>query len=48
MSTIMISSGLPEVLGMSDCVYVVAGGEITGELPVHEAAQESIMHLTTN
>ena len=48
MSIIMISSELPEVLGMSDRVYVVAGGRITGELPVHEATQENIMHLATN
>ena len=33
MSIIMISSELPEVLGMSDRVYVVSSGRITGELP---------------
>lgn len=47
MSIIMISSELPEVLGMSDRVYVVASGRITGELPVDQATQESIMHLAT-
>ena len=47
MSIIMISSELPEVLGMSDRVYVMSGGEITGELPVEEATQEKIMHLAT-
>jgi putative multiple sugar transport system ATP-binding protein len=47
MSIIMISSELPEILGMSDRVYVVSRGEITGELPVEEATQESIMHLAT-
>jgi putative multiple sugar transport system ATP-binding protein len=47
MSIIMISSELPEILGMSDRVYVVAAGKITGELPVEEATQEKIMHLAT-
>ena len=40
MSIIMISSELPEVLGMSDRVYVVSEGRITGELPIAEATQE--------
>jgi len=47
MSIVMISSELPEILGMSDRVYVVSAGEITGELPVEEATQEKIMHLAT-
>lgn len=48
MSIIMISSELPEVLGMSDRVYVVSSGKITGELPIEEATQERIMLLATN
>jgi putative multiple sugar transport system ATP-binding protein len=48
MSIIMISSELPEVLGMSDRVYVVSSGSITGELPIEEATQEKIMNLATN
>ena len=47
MSIIMISSELPEILGMSDRVYVVSAGRITGELPVEEATQEEIMRLAT-
>ena len=47
MSIIMISSELPEVLGMSDRVYVVSAGEITGELSIAEATQERIMQLAT-
>ena len=47
MSIIMISSELPEILGMSDRVYVVSSGRITGELPVEEATQEKIMDLAT-
>jgi putative multiple sugar transport system ATP-binding protein len=48
MSIIMISSELPEVLGMSDRIYIVAAGRIAGELPQSEATQERIMRLATN
>ncbi|HRZ91035.1 MAG TPA: ATP-binding cassette domain-containing protein, partial [Spirochaetia bacterium] len=48
MSIVMISSELPEVLGMSDRVYIVSTGRITGELPVEEADQEKIMRLATS
>lgn len=47
MSILMISSELPEILGMSNRVYVVSSGRITGELPTEEATQEKIMHLAT-
>jgi putative multiple sugar transport system ATP-binding protein len=47
MSIVMISSELPEVLGMSDRVYVVASGKISGELPIEDATQEAIMQLAT-
>jgi ABC-type multidrug transport system ATPase subunit len=48
MSIIMISSELPEILGMSDRIYIVSAGRISGELPVEEASQEKIMQLATN
>jgi putative multiple sugar transport system ATP-binding protein len=48
MSIIMISSELPEVLGMSDRIYVVSGGKIAGELLVEDATQEKIMEMATN
>ncbi|GIV88259.1 MAG: xylose ABC transporter ATP-binding protein [Chloroflexus sp.] len=48
MSILMISSELPEVLGMSDRVYVVSGGRIKGELPIAEATQEKIMALAVD
>jgi putative multiple sugar transport system ATP-binding protein len=48
LSIIMISSELPEVLGMSDRVYVVSAGRISGELPIEEATQEKIMQMATN
>ncbi len=47
MSIVMISSELPEVLGMSDRVYIVASGRIAGELSIGEATQEKIMQLAT-
>lgn len=42
-SVIMISSELPEVLGMSDRIYVMNEGRIAGELSSEEASQEMIM-----
>lgn len=48
MSIIMISSELPEVLGMSDRVYVVSAGRIAGEIAIQDATQEKIMQLATN
>ncbi len=42
-SVIMISSELPEVLGMCDRVYVMNEGRIVGELDGKEATQEKIM-----
>lgn len=47
LSVIMISSELPEVLGMSDRVYVMAEGRFTGELSRQEASQERIMEMAT-
>lgn len=47
MSILMISSELPEILGMSDRIYVVANGHITGELEARSATQEAVMQLAT-
>ncbi|MCL2800338.1 MAG: ATP-binding cassette domain-containing protein [Treponema sp.] len=44
-SIIMISSELPEALGMADRIYVMNEGIIKGELSKDEATQEKIMHL---
>lgn len=44
---IMVSSELPEVLGMSDRIMVVSEGKITGILPIEIANQENIMTLAT-
>jgi ribose transport system ATP-binding protein len=42
---IMISSELPEILGMSDRVIVIHEGEINGEMPTSEATQEKLLYL---
>ncbi len=47
LAIIMISSELPEVLGMSDRVIVMQEGRQAGELPRAEATQENIMRLAT-
>ncbi|WP_055552716.1 sugar ABC transporter ATP-binding protein [Streptomyces sp. NBRC 110028] len=44
-AVLMISSDLPEVLGMSDRVLVMAQGRITGELTAREATQDAVMAL---
>ncbi|EUJ41675.1 sugar ABC transporter ATP-binding protein [Brochothrix campestris] len=44
---IMVSSELPEVLGMSDRIVVIHEGRLTGELSRAEATQEKIMTLAT-
>jgi len=42
-SVIMISSELPEILGMCDRIYIMNEGRIVGELDGKEATQEKIM-----
>ena len=42
-SVVMISSELPEILGMCDRIYVMNEGEMVGELDGKEATQELIM-----
>ena len=41
---IMISSEMPELLGMTDRIYIMNDGRIVGETPTEEATQEKIMH----
>ena len=47
-SVVMISSELPEVLGMSDRIYIMNEGRIAGELSAEEASQEKIMSIIVN
>lgn len=46
-SIIMISSELPELIGMSDRIVVMCDGRVTGEVSGEEATQENIMSLAT-
>jgi methyl-galactoside transport system ATP-binding protein/inositol transport system ATP-binding protein len=45
---IMVSSELPEILGMSDRIVVVCEGKITGIVDRKDATQELIMRYATN
>ncbi|HEL0685778.1 TPA: sugar ABC transporter ATP-binding protein [Streptococcus equi subsp. zooepidemicus] len=44
---LLVSSDLPEVLGVSDRIVVMHEGRITGELSRGEATQEKVMQLAT-
>lgn len=44
---IMVSSELPEVIGMADRVLVMHEGRLTGEVTKDEMTQERIMHFAT-
>ncbi|MDO5736651.1 MAG: sugar ABC transporter ATP-binding protein [Propionibacteriaceae bacterium] len=44
---IVISSELPELLGICDRIFTLAFGRITGQMPAKEATQENLMRLMT-
>ncbi|MCC2309507.1 multiple monosaccharide ABC transporter ATP-binding protein [Cellulomonas chengniuliangii] len=44
---IVISSELPELLGICDRIFTLSAGRVTGVLPRAEATQESLMELMT-
>ncbi|NDK30988.1 multiple monosaccharide ABC transporter ATP-binding protein [Nesterenkonia haasae] len=46
-AVIVISSELPEVLGVCDRVYTLSAGRVTGSVDVGEATQEHLMELMT-
>ncbi len=46
-AVLVISSELPELLGICDRIYTLSAGRITGEVPRAEATQESLMTLMT-
>ena len=46
-AVIVISSELPEVLGICDRIYTICEGRITGEVPRSEADQETLMRMMT-
>ncbi|WP_196260829.1 multiple monosaccharide ABC transporter ATP-binding protein [Pelagibacterium limicola] len=45
---IVISSEMPELLGITDRIYVMNEGSFVGELPIAEASQEKIMSMILN
>ncbi len=47
-SVLMISSEMPEVLGMSDRIYIMNEGKMVGEMNAEEATQEKIMTCIIN
>lgn len=48
MACILISSEMPEIIGMSDRIYVMSEGRITAELPGRTTTQEEIMRNILN
>jgi ribose transport system ATP-binding protein len=47
LAVLMISSEMPEVIGLADCVYVMREGVITGRLGAGEIDEQRIMQLAT-
>ncbi len=48
-AVVLISSELPELLGMCDRIYTMAAGRLTGEVPRAQATQEVLMrHMTSD
>lgn len=43
LSIILVSSEMPEVLGMSDRILVMHEGRLSGEFPIEQATQEALM-----
>jgi len=46
-AVIVISSELPEIMGISDRVYTLSFGVVTGEVPIADASPEKLMELMT-
>ena len=46
-AVVLVSSELPELLGMADRIYTIFEGSITGELAKEEASQEALMKRMT-
>lgn len=43
LSVILVSSDMPEVLGMSDRILVIYEGKVTGDFSINQATQEKLM-----
>lgn len=46
-AVIVVSSELPELIGISDRIYTIFEGEVTGEISSSEATQEELMKMMT-
>ena len=46
-AVIMVSSELPELIGVCDRIYVMSGGRIVGEVSANDTSQEEIMSLAS-
>ena len=46
-AVVLISSELPELLGLSDRIYAISDGRVTGEVDRADASQETLMHYMT-
>ncbi|MFC4224165.1 multiple monosaccharide ABC transporter ATP-binding protein [Lysinibacter cavernae] len=46
-AVVVISSELPELLGLSDRIYAISEGRLTGEVAREDATQEQLMHYMT-
>ena len=44
-TVIMVSSEMPELLGVCDRIVVMSGGRVAGEVDAHNTTQEEIMTL---
>jgi rhamnose transport system ATP-binding protein len=44
---VVVSSYLPEVLGLADRVLVMREGTVAGELPAAGATEEDVLHLAS-
>jgi rhamnose transport system ATP-binding protein len=45
---LVVSSDLPEILGLADRILVMREGRLQGQIPAAEATEESVMHLATH
>lgn len=46
-AVIMVSSELPELMGVCDRIYVMSGGRMVGEVQANQTSQEQIMEMAT-
>jgi L-arabinose transport system ATP-binding protein len=45
LAILLISSEMPELLGLADRVLVMQGGRVSGELPWQDASEEAVLAL---